>query len=200
MIRENQIQRSRKRGFTLIELMIVVAIIGLLAAVALPSFRNYQFSSKRAEAYTNLSGLVKSQKAYHAEHGAYIGVPIAEPGFTQGSVPSGTKRDVTELSNAFASVGWSPDGNVFYDYDAATTGSINGADHPACTCANCITMAAYGDIDDDGSEAVIVYVQPDDSGNSCTTGLFGFGVPVSSSGDPQFNEIVRIPVGVADNY
>ena len=108
------------RGFTLIELMIVVAIIGLLSAMAIPSFQNYQRTSKRTEAYTNLNALAKTQKAFHAEHGAYIGVPLAEPGNSQSSLPIATKRSVVELEAAFASVGWTPDGDVFYDYDAAT--------------------------------------------------------------------------------
>ena len=52
-------KRTQKtEGFPLIELMIVVAIIGLLAAIAVPAFRNYQFTSKRAEAYSNLAALV----------------------------------------------------------------------------------------------------------------------------------------------
>ena len=144
-----------KRGFTLIEMMIVVAIIGLLAAIAIPSFQNYQFSSKRSEAYTNLNALMKAEKSFFAEHGAYIGVPIAEPGNTQSTVPGALKRGVDELSAAFGSVGWSPDGDVFYDYDAVSTGVFNGAggDHPGCTCTTCLTLSAYGDVDGDGSQS-----------------------------------------------
>ena len=187
-------------GFTLIEMMIVVAIVGLLAAVAVPSFRNYQFTSKRAEAYANLSALVKSQKSFFAENGAFIGVPIAEPGFSQASVPGGEKRDVAELEAAFAEVGWTPDGEVFYDYDAVSSNTRNGADHPLCACPTCLTATAYGDVDGDGNQAMIVYVQPDELGNSCATGLFNLAAPVDSGGNPIFNEIVRMPLGVADDY
>ena len=51
------IARLRKRGFTLIELMIVVAIIGILAAIAIPNFIKFQAKSKQSEAKTNLKAI-----------------------------------------------------------------------------------------------------------------------------------------------
>lgn len=59
------------KGFTLIELMIVVAIIGLLSMIAIPNFTRYVAKAKRAEAYMNLNSIYAAQKAYWAEHGHY---------------------------------------------------------------------------------------------------------------------------------
>jgi len=60
-----------QQGFTLIELMIVVAIIGILAAVAIPNFLKYQAKSKQSEARVLLSGIYTSEIAYFAENNAY---------------------------------------------------------------------------------------------------------------------------------
>jgi type IV pilus assembly protein PilA len=59
------------KGFTLIELMIVVAIIGILAAIAIPNFLNYQCKARQSEARTNLGTLANLQEAYWAEWNTY---------------------------------------------------------------------------------------------------------------------------------
>ena len=64
--------RIRKsQGFTLIELMIVVAIIGILAAIAIPNFIRFQARSKQGEAKANLKSLFTAQRSFFQEKDRY---------------------------------------------------------------------------------------------------------------------------------
>lgn len=63
--------KNRQGGFTLIELMIVVAIIGILAAIAIPNFLQYQARSRQSEARTNLGGVFVSEVSFFGENGFY---------------------------------------------------------------------------------------------------------------------------------
>ncbi|MCB0271689.1 MAG: type II secretion system protein [Bdellovibrionales bacterium] len=59
------------QGFTLIELMIVVAIIGLLAAMAVPNFTKYKNKAKLAQSYSMMHDISTSQKTYYLENSIY---------------------------------------------------------------------------------------------------------------------------------
>ena len=64
--------RRRQAGFTLIELMIVVAIVGILATIAYPSYRESVLKGRRAEARTALLELMQQQERYMTQRGAYL--------------------------------------------------------------------------------------------------------------------------------
>jgi type IV pilus assembly protein PilA len=114
--------RIGKKGFTLIELMIVVAIIGILAAIAIPNFLKFQAKSKQSEAKTNLKGVYTAETAYFGENNTYgtfdavNWVPVGQKriyGYSlSGNPTGGTSPDIATMkyaTSAFpggASYGW----------------------------------------------------------------------------------------------
>lgn len=64
-------KKNLTKGFTLIELMIVVAIIGILAAIAIPNFSKFQQRARQSEAKTNLKAFFTAAQSYFAEFGSY---------------------------------------------------------------------------------------------------------------------------------
>ncbi len=63
--------RSLNKGFTLVELMIVVAIVGILAAVAIPNYMKYQAKARQTEAKIALASIFTAEKSAFAEYGSY---------------------------------------------------------------------------------------------------------------------------------
>lgn len=148
------IQRLKSnKGFTLIELMIVVAIIGILAAIAIPNFVAMQLRAKRSELPTNIDGIRTAEKAYVNEWDAYTTV-AAKPA----TLPS---KDQSDFGATFGDggdwdlLGWVADGKVRGQYKVnAITGTSAGQNFSA---------TAVSDIDGD-SKSAYFYANKDTKG------------------------------------
>ena len=130
---------NRKGGFTLIELMIVVAIIGILAAIAIPNFLRFQLKAKSSEGKTNLAAIRTAEESYYSEFGLYVSALASPP-----TIDNNLKKAFDNIDNGanagFDRLGWSPEGYVFFNYVVKSDGSYS-----------VFTASAQADIDADGT-------------------------------------------------
>ena len=145
------------KGFTLIELMIVVAIIGILAAIAIPNFMKFQAKSKQSEAKSNLKAMFTANKSKFAEVGDYSLIRhfniTAGTNYASGFAPEKNRRynyigNATDDTKAGVS-----------DFDAVGGSAVGtGANSCSVTVTNAVlgdfTNAAVGNIDSDSVQDV----------------------------------------------
>ena len=149
-------------GFTLLELMIVVAIVGILSAIAIPTFSQYVHRARTSEATTFLGEIRQRQEAYRAEFGQYCD---ASGGNLGNFNPTNPPRD--QLSGWQNQPGWQqlgarPDGAVRFQYSAvaglpntAVPGGIGECGDPSSGVLNTEfwhVAQAVGDLDADGNQ------------------------------------------------
>ena len=171
-------KHREQRGFSLVELMIVVAIIAILAAIAIPAFMRFALKSKTSEATGNLSAIRTCEEAFRAENDVFLvcpqspvalNTPPSKPQIWVEVVTAGMGTDPDE---AFSTIGFEPDGDVRYQYEV-TVGTIGTPATP-----NFVAIAT-GDLDDDTALATFTvtkgapgYPKPERNIESGATGDF----------------------------
>jgi type IV pilus assembly protein PilE len=98
-------------GFTLVELMIVIAIIAILAVIALPAYSDYARKARRADAKIALTSLAQAQETYHADYPRYASVIGAQSVYNKndGTFTLGCRTACKY--DAGATTAYSPDGH-----------------------------------------------------------------------------------------
>lgn len=164
----------RARGFTLIELMIVVAIIGILASIAVPAFMKYIRRAKTTEAVLNLRRIYDASVAYYSdEHSVRTGAIILKQFPTSvTSTPNvtacngSTSKKIAPQAAFWSDPTWGAlnyavDDPFMYQYDYVSAGQGTAAE---------FTAGAHGDLNCDGQLSTFERVGGIDEENNITNG------------------------------
>jgi len=164
-------RRERSRaGFTLIEMMMVVGILGVLSALAIPAFAMMIARSKTAEVAGNLSAMYKHAASYYASErsnrgsvssvGGHCTVDDAQP---SPLAPSKLKQPFN-ADASFRELGFTLSDFVYFQYGLASAGGTSSCQHQP-NSSGLYTFYAHGDLDSDGTRSTFELAAGSDAYN-----------------------------------
>jgi len=127
--------------------MLVLAVVGVLALIAIPVFRIYQLRSKSAEVKSNLDAIRVLEETYFSAHDQFLAAAPEPP-----VIPGAISTDFNPTA-AFTALGFRPEGRVYFSYGVAVTANASG-----------YTADAAADIDGDGFPQLWGFAKPDSTG------------------------------------
>jgi type IV pilus assembly protein PilA len=136
-----------QQGFTLIELMIVVAIIGILAAIAIPQYQNYTGRAQLSDAIVIASGVKTAVGEYYQVNGSFTGA--------SGSV-GGIPADISSGAGKYA--------NSLTTLDGTITVTMNGSGVASCVQSKSVTLTPAAPV---SPEAPIAWTCTSDANPGC---------------------------------
>ncbi|MCP4806043.1 MAG: prepilin-type N-terminal cleavage/methylation domain-containing protein [Proteobacteria bacterium] len=144
-----------RAAFTLVELMVTVAIIGILAAIAIPNFLEMQYRAKRQEVWLNVDGIVTAQHAYEAANDEWVDECASNPAAPLGKYTKEWRRGDDEWEE----LGWEPDGEMRCTYTTNVFGTGDSWFRVSGVC----------DIDDDNNNYTIRWYSEEAANPGYTT-------------------------------